>query len=290
MTLKPTLVRQAVRRWSKQSEFSWRYLLNLGPTLSYAFRRPEVTGEAARVLAHLNREGIAITSVDALFGDRSQFQELFEESEQRQAQLATEMSAARKACESLDAHGQKPFLFFLLGSEPRLDIRSVFARFALSAPVAGIANAYFGMHCSLSTYNIWYNFVTAKGPTQSQLWHRDPEDRYILKVFLCLSDVTDGAGPFTYAPGTHPKGAIRKQPAFLFKDGSTTRSDDSQMAAVVPPAWWIKGTGPVGTIIFADTRGYHKGGLSRECDRILYIAEFLSPVGGHGISTTRGVS
>lgn len=48
------------------------------------------------------------------------------------------------------------------------------------------------------------------------------------------------------------------------------------MAAVLPPDRWIKAVGGKGTIIFADTRGYHKGWLARERDRIMYVCMFTS--------------
>jgi hypothetical protein len=48
------------------------------------------------------------------------------------------------------------------------------------------------------------------------------------------------------------------------------------MAAVVPESQWIPCVGPKGTIVFADTRGYHKGGLARERDRIMYTCMFTS--------------
>ena len=55
------------------------------------------------------------------------------------------------------------------------------------------------------------------------------------------------------------------------------RSRDEQMAEVVPADRWIKCLGPKGTIVFADTHGYHKGGLARENDRIMYTCMFTSP-------------
>jgi hypothetical protein len=48
------------------------------------------------------------------------------------------------------------------------------------------------------------------------------------------------------------------------------------MADVVPCDRWIRGVGKVGTIIFADTHGFHKGGLARERDRLLYTCMFVS--------------
>jgi hypothetical protein len=107
------------------------------------------------------------------------------------------------------------------------------------------------------------------------LWHRDREDFLITKIFVYLSDVDEGAGPFTYARGTHPKGDVRKEPGYSL-EGNVRRSTDEQMAEVLAPERWFRGVGPKGTIIFADTRGYHRGGLARERDRVMYTAMFTS--------------
>jgi hypothetical protein len=101
-----------------------------------------------------------------------------------------------------------------------------------------------------------------------------------------LTDVDDDAGPFVYAAGTHLKKGAVPAPAYLFKDGSTPRSDDSQMSQVVSAEHWVKCVGPKGTVVFADTRGFHKGGLARGRERILYVCEFFSQGAGRGgIST-----
>ena len=39
--------------------------------------------------------------------------------------------------------------------------------------------------------------------------------------------------------------------------------------------------------MFADTDGYHKGGLARDRDRILYACAFTSQAAQHGDSFTR---
>lgn len=48
------------------------------------------------------------------------------------------------------------------------------------------------------------------------------------------------------------------------------------MNASIPKEGWITATGPKGTVVLADTRGYHKGGLVREHDRIVYVCTFTS--------------
>jgi hypothetical protein len=132
------------------------------------------------------------------------------------------------------------------------------------------------MYTRLRYYNIWHTFTTQAEAQASQLWHRDREDRYILKVFAYLCDVGEGAGPFTYAAGSHAKGNVQNKPAY-FLEGGVQRSTDSQMAKILSPERWIKGVGPKGTIIFADTQGYHKGGLARHQDRIMYTCMYTSP-------------
>lgn len=251
----PTVLRKLAKA-GRRYEFTFRYIFNFAPTLTYKFGRHSLSGEAARVLKDLNRNGVAMTST----------------------------GAARAAADGRDAPSreenfEKVFLFPLLGDRPVLDANDIHVRFALQKPILRIANAYFGMYGRLRYYNVWHNFPTQSQARASQLWHRDYDDlHYLLKVFVCLSDVDDSAGPFTYAAGTHYKGKMRREPAYLYKEGATTRSDDGQMAEVVPPERWVKGVGPKGTMIFADTRGYHKGGLAREHDRTMYACMFTSPL------------
>lgn len=157
-----------------------------------------------------------------------------------------------------------------------LDPCDIYARFPLQNPILQVVNAYFGSYTRLRFYNLWHTFVTQLPPRESQLWHRDPEDNYVVKLFVYLSDVDEGAGPFTYAAGSHLKGGLRREPQYTRKKGDARRSDDTQMAEVVPPDRWIGCVGPKGTVIFADTRGYHKGGFAQDRERILYTCMFTS--------------
>src|SRR5262249_40807299 len=139
-----------------------------------------------------------------------------------------------------------------------------------------VANSYLGMCARLRFYNVWQTFSTNAEARESQLWHRDREDRLIFKAFVYLEDVPEFAGPFTYALGSHPKGNEKRKPRSFLEDG-VERSTDAQMAEVIPPERWVSGVGQKGTIVFADTRGYHKGGLARTEDRIMYTCMFTSP-------------
>ena len=265
-----------IARAARRNELAWRYLFNLSPTIAYTRGQPRLAGEQARVLAELKENGIALTTVDKLLGHASLYSELLSEVDALEQEQAEEISRARSLTNTPDGTGKKTFLLELLGDVPVLDPESVYTRFALQKEILEIANGYFGMFTSLRHYNVWRTFASQGEARQSQLWHIDREDHYVLKMFLYLSAVDEGAGPFTYAPGTHPRGRVRRQPAYSM-EGHIKRSTDAQMAEVIPPESWIKGVGPKGTILFADTRGFHKGGESRTQDRLLFNCMYVSP-------------
>ena len=268
-----TLRRLRTRGSNLLAAFTWRCVDNLGPSLAYRLSSQRPSGEAARVLSELNRNGIAISSVSRLLGDVSCYTELRVTLQQLEEDSADEIARARER--SLKSDDWKSYVFKLLGERPILDPQSVYVRFALQPPILQIANSYFGMRTRLRFYNAWHNFATNGPARDSQLWHRDPEDRFILKVFVYLSDVCDGAGPFYYASGSHGKGNLRRLPAGVSQRGAR-RSSDAEMGLVVPPDSWVKAVGPEGTVIFADTRGFHKGGFARSKERILYNCMFTS--------------
>jgi hypothetical protein len=262
-------------RTGRRFDITWRYLFNFAPTLTYRVLRAPLSSEAYAVLTNLNRDGVAITSVTSLFGSDTCFGDLSEAFSDLQDSQSAALSEAR-ANPTANATMKKDFIYEYLGRHPLLNPQEIYARFALHDRMLQIANAYLGMYTRLRYFNIWHTFANSGAPRQSQLWHRDREDRYILKVFVYLSDVDDDAGPFTYAAGTHAKGNIRRTPEF-FLEGGVQRSTDNQMAQVVPTDHWIKAEGVRGTIVFADTRGYHKGGLARDRDRVMYTCMFTSP-------------
>ena len=262
-------------RASRRNELTWRYGFNLGPVLSYRLRSHTLAAEAQRVVDELNENGVANTTVDALLENDLCYRELQRSVEELEMSFAPELAEAKQNANHRGEVGEKTFNRELLGSNPVLDPETVFARFALQNPILQIANAYFGMYTRLRYYNVWHTFAGQGEARESQLWHYDREDRYILKVFLYLSDVDKGAGPFTYALGTHQKKKLNREPAYIV-EGGVRRSSDEQMAEVVQPCRWRECTGPKGTIVFADTRGFHKGGMAREHDRLMYTCMFTS--------------
>lgn len=262
----------------RRNEILWRYAFNLVPTVNYRLRHFAKLNDAQRdVIRQLDQDGIAITSAERCGDALRNFEELEDCVRRLLDDRSEELDALKERAQGDGAIGDKTFNVELLGSPLQFDPESVYARFALQDFIQEIANAYLGMSAELRYYNVWKTFATSARPRESQLWHFDREDNYILKVFLYLDDVDESAGPFTYAPGTHRKGRRWDlQPEFFFED-NVKRSSDQQMSRVVPESEWVRATGRKGTLIFADTRGFHKGGEAREKDRLMYTCMFTSP-------------
>ncbi len=187
-------VLRKITRAARHAEFTWRYGFNFAPSMAYRLERRNTVEEVRRVVQCMNRDGIAITTVDALLGANSGFDELSAAIEARERELAAEFAARRRNAHE-GAAGTKTFVYELLGDNPVLDANSIYFRFAVQQPLLDVANGYFGMYTRLRQYNVWHTFPSASAPRESQLWHRDREDLLILKVFVCMNDVDETAGP-----------------------------------------------------------------------------------------------
>jgi hypothetical protein len=270
------VIRNIVKK-GRRTELLWRYGFNLIPSLSYKVRsNGSLKGCASNIVKDLNEDGIAVTTVEELFGRSDHFAEIASTATALLEERGEELRKRRCLANDKNSIGEKPFNVELLGSYINFDADDVFAKFAIQKEILSVANAYFCMLAKLRYYNVWLTFATDSELRESQLWHFDREDNYILKMFLYLSDVDDGAGPFTYAPKTHRKGKLRNVDPEHYFEGGVQRSTDEQLAAVVPEKDWIKAVGRKGTIVFADTRGFHKGGGARTTDRLMYTCMFTS--------------
>lgn len=264
----------------------WRYGLNAHRTASFAFRKAPLSDEAARVVADLVRDGAALSTLDALTGDPTVFQQLKAEAtalEQAKADVLREREKQLADIDDLGSGYDKLFVVAMLDEScPTVDPDGILARVALHPRIKAIADHYYGMRTRVSDINIWRNLPTGKEPVASQLWHRDlPEDHLILKMFIYLEDVEPGAGPFTYVKGTHGYGDREWNPDGTFHDGSNVRADDSSMDAAVPADRRPSFPGPAGTVLFGDTIGWHRGGhavtSSRFVLQVLYSSFAAMP-------------
>lgn len=93
-----------------------------------------------------------------------------------------------------------------------------------------------------------------------------------LKIFTYLSDVDENHGPFTFIPATQPLGSLNLTPLL----SAYHRTNDVQMASIVDPKKWQICNGIKGSIILADTCGYHKGMKPKTGYRLMLMAHYTS--------------
>jgi hypothetical protein len=146
-------------------------------------------------------------------------------------------------------------------------------------------SSYLGLWPCLYAISAWLNFPTDQPASKSQLWHRDPEDLRLVKVFIYLVDVDEQCGPFTYIPATHPFSEKLARGQALEE---ARRTQDDQMQQVFEPSEWRVCTGPARTMILADTLGFHRGGRPTSGQRVLVTFTYTSrtPVVEHKLRVT----
>jgi hypothetical protein len=214
-----------------------------------------------RLAGDLDREGVAVTTFDELVGDL----ELFEQA----AAQARQLHGAWRP-ENAEEGSKASFLTKLATTNFAAD--DPFVRIALYPAVLNVTNGYLKLRSTLRALELWHTRPTPGSAIQTQLWHRDADDVMNVKLFLYFTDVRVPAGPLTYAPRTHPLGDRRTVP----EHDEHRRSRDDQMARVVPESDWRILEGAPGTIVFADTCGYHKQLKPESDERVKLVAHYVS--------------
>jgi hypothetical protein len=227
-----------------------------------AFSPDDVADPKQRQLVDaLHRDGVVVTSFDELIGDQALFDEAAKE--------ARRLHEAWKP-EEAEEGSKATFLTKLATRQFRAD--DPFVRIALHPHVLNVANGYLKLRSTLRALDLWHTRPTPGAAVQTQLWHRDADDVMNVKLFLYFTDVRVPAGPLTYAPDTHPLGNRRELP----EHDENRRSTDEQMARIVPESEWRILEGAPGTIVFADTCGYHKQLKPETDERVKLVAHYVS--------------
>lgn len=255
--------------------FRWRWLRNFPDSASYVLQTKTLNDSCSSIVKQLRRHGIIDTPYfldNQLFCElRAQaltlLEKVWDEKKGKPRPLALDRKGDRSA---MGPEEQKDFLQVL--TPKSFDLNSVYLRFTLQPELIAIASAYLGLSARLRAVHLWLNYATEDAPASTQLWHRDGDDFMNLKVFTYLTDVDSYHGPFAYVPGTQPLGFRKMRPA----SSGFGRTTDGEMRAVAPETNWKICTGPTGTMIFADTCGYHKGVKPLAGYRLMLMAHYVS--------------
>ncbi len=144
-----------------------------------------------------------------------------------------------------------------------------------------VAQEYLGIEPVLDCVRMWWSAPfggRARSPA-AQLYHFDMDRLKFVKFFVYLTDVDEDNGPHCYVQGSH-----RRKPLSLLADG---RKTDDQIRAAYSRETVRELKGAAGTIIAADTRGFHKGKELTRGQRLILQVEFATSMFGANYSRSR---
>ena len=250
--------------------FLWRFVGN-GTRTFRALTAPRTYSDTREIARELAQEGIVVRPSDSFLtdGGRRALKKA------AHAVIGSSRSEAVQAIVSgaVSASGPKDYVAHLVSYPDGVIPDGPLLRVALDMKLLETVSLYLGLWPCLHSIDAWLNFPTDMPPAVSQLWHRDPEDLRIIKVFIYLSEVHDRSGPFMYVPRTHPFGT---QAGKALQYERKKRVSDEAMRLVFPETSWRTCTGKPFTMILADTLGYHCGGKPTVGTRTLITFTYTS--------------
>ncbi len=182
----------------------------------------------------------------------------------------------------------KPFRFDLGGyqkfKERKIDsnnftkINYEMLKIGLKEEFLYLASLYLGIYPFLGRFYAWYDFPTNENETSTQCWHRDTDDKKFFKIFIYLNEVNNGNGPFCYIKKTHQSNKNVEAKKHFKKTNHSTFNilEDNDVKNLYLEQDIMECNGSLGTTIFADTSGYHRGKKLKNDKRIMLVFEYFS--------------
>ena len=250
-----------------------RVLSNRASRRRFASDRPVLDDVQRRIVAELEDQGFSLLTFSELFTD----EDVWGEIEDQASRFVSETESALKTNrEALRVRAGKEFVVRQLSYGVELGLDDAWFRTCASHRMLDVANTYLGLWSKLEYVDLWYSVPQPEDADRiaSQRWHRDFNDRRLVKAFLYLVDVDEGNGPFQYVQGSAPGGPHGD--AWPWRPlGENYPPEDELEQRIRDDARVF--TGAKGTLLFCNTAGFHRGGFATERPRVLATATYSSP-------------
>jgi hypothetical protein len=278
---------------------SWYISRNPQSQKRFVKHCPALTAEQRELVESLTTKGVAAASCGQAgieCGDWSALQEKISEFARLSSDSITAATASnldKLALGSLEHNRERFRRFFRDKSEAKLDDyilkmnpeNSVHSSnhplltIGLSAPILGVVSSYMNLWPKLIYADAWYSIPADPGKRiGSQRWHRDPEDKQMVKVYVYFSDIDEGAGAMEYILGTsNALGGQGMKIGEWKAAGANLYPSTELVEQSFHVAQHFYCTGPIGTLLFCDTTGLHRGGISRSRPRVVATWTFVTP-------------
>jgi hypothetical protein len=222
---------------------------------------PTLAWNDTQIVQTLERDGICITSLTALnLPNTSVFLQSSQRIAQDLKQIATQLNDPPH-----EIHGTKEHLM----SEPELFTWGLNQRLLeIIETYLGLPVAYDGVSCFLSVPN--------GKEIGARAWHRDREDRRMVKVCVYLNDVNEDGGPFQCLTSAF-NDLVCRSVKYRYKSIFDPEMAEFSASAKAQANEIVSCTGPAGTVIFVDTaRFYHRGKPPTQCPRTAVFFSYFS--------------
>jgi hypothetical protein len=251
-----------------------RILSNRSSRRLWAGDHVELDEVQQRVLGELDEQGYSLLTFGELFADSQHWQEL--ESMRDRFVAETEIDLAAGG-DNVRVRAGKEFVVRMHSYGVDVGLDDPWFRACVSHRMLDVANSYLRMWSKLEYLDVWYSVPQpATGERiSSQLWHRDYNDKHLLKAFLHLVDVDDEMGPFQYVPGSQPGG--RYADAWPWSPLGQNYPSEQELEERIPASDVRTFTGPKASLLFCNTAGFHRGGFSTSAPRVLATVTYSSP-------------
>ncbi|KYC42763.1 phytanoyl-CoA dioxygenase [Scytonema hofmannii PCC 7110] len=237
-------------------------LIYRGELLKHAGKVPVLKDSDRKIVDALNTEGVYVTSLEEL----------------KISSTSTLLKTAHNYLSEMLSvnHSEKTERLPQIYTMTDL---SEFSQWAQEKKLLSIIENYIGLPVAFHGVHLRKDF-----PNENQfgtlLWHKDSEDRRIVKIIVYLSDVEDRHGPFEYIPlslTSLPNLNYYRIYYKLWRSGYIGINDE-QLQDIIPKKYWKSCPGPAGTVIFVDPRrALHHGTLRTQDRSALFFVYTANP-------------
>jgi len=259
-------------------------LANRASRLRFSRATPQLDETQTRIVDGLRAEGFVVLPFSELFPDPQVWQRLEADASSfvEETMAGFEREAAGE--DSGLRRTSKDFVVRKNAYGVTLGLDDPWLQLATGPRLLDLANSYLGLWSKLEYVDLWYTKPSAAEAERrsSQRWHRDFNDRHLLKAFVYLTDVDEQAGPFEYVPRSAPGNELGQLwPWRPLGENYPPQEELAERIAGRPVETF---TGPKGTMIFCNTSGFHRGGFATGKPRVLATFTYASPAALRSLS------
>jgi hypothetical protein len=251
-----------------------RVLSNRRSRRQFAAHRPELDEIQLRIVSDLEAQGFSLLTFAELFDGDDVWSRIAEQASRFVEETETALTTNREA---LRVRAGKEFVVRLHSYGVELGHADAWFEASAAHRMLDVANTYLGLWSKLEYVDLWYSVPQPEDANRisSQRWHRDFNDRRLVKAFLYLVDVDEGNGPFQYVPGSAPGGPHGD--AWPWRPLGENYPPEDELESRVAGNGARVFTGAKGTLLFCNTAGFHRGGFATTKPRVLATATYSSP-------------